>query len=514
MDASLGRLTARLAEPVTDRLQELVSLINSSINPPTPVTESDVYIRAMLVVSDEVNSFGGRFPSDELPRLAELLIDSPVLVGHRKDKLPIGRNFHAVVVKRDGKNWVKSYFYWLRSAEGAENLKENIDGGIYKECSVGFTYLFPECSICGKDIRTCGHEVFQQYTVAERKEACHFSYRRIERVLETSLVYRGAVPDTSVSKDLKAASGGKETGVVGTRKISGPSELDKGRKYLVTPCYEAIEVLATSKDSSFMLSQLNGERIDSAVVRQLPYKGLPDMLNVYAHLVGCRGKERCSVDQLRKCLQKGTGMVTRVELKLFPQPGLDASAFQDGQQAGGVRMIRHEVTDADHLDECSRKLMTKNGVLIWKEGELPPRSEGYHYRPGSAVKGRNDYTLSASPDGGDVWLTFQSDGRPERFRLKQFNLARLLKGGRFVADRTSSDLTAPGNASGRRIHGQVEKLVGEGGGFVLMLAGGLTGRFVLQPFKINGVCRFLFYRLATPTQPNMIDEPGASSRSE
>jgi hypothetical protein len=76
---------------------------------------------------------------------------------------------------------------------------ENIDGGIYKECSIGFTFALPECSICGDDIRTCEHEPMGTYG---DDQTCHFNYRKIERVLETSLVYRGAIPETGVTREL------------------------------------------------------------------------------------------------------------------------------------------------------------------------------------------------------------------------------------------------------------------------------------------------------------------------
>jgi hypothetical protein len=202
MTARLGRITAQLAEPIATAPPDLVACINRAIGPPTPVRPQDVHVRAMFIVSDQVNSFGGCFPLDEHQRLAELLVDSPVLVGHRKDKLPVARTFHAVTLEKDGEHWVKAYFYWLRSAAGAEDLRENIDGGIYKECSIGFTFALAECSICGRDIRLCEHEPFQSYSSDGREQVCHFRYRRIERVLESSLVYRGATPDTHITREL------------------------------------------------------------------------------------------------------------------------------------------------------------------------------------------------------------------------------------------------------------------------------------------------------------------------
>jgi hypothetical protein len=204
MEELLGKIEARLQENSTEEEipDELIFLINSRINPPKPVTKKDVYVRTMFLVSDEVNSYGGRFPKEELPKIAELVIDSPVIVGHTKERLPIARNFKAELVERDGKNWVKVWFYWLKNSTDALSLKENIDHGIYKECSLGFVFEFPECSICGEDMRRCQHIPFKTYSTEDGGKEAFFNYRNITKVLETSLVYRGAVPNTSMSDEL------------------------------------------------------------------------------------------------------------------------------------------------------------------------------------------------------------------------------------------------------------------------------------------------------------------------
>ena len=217
MEELLGKIEAKLqensvgytgGEEISD---ELIFLINSRIKPPKPVTKEDVYIRTMFLVSDEVNSYGGRFPIEELPKIAELVIDSPVIVGHTKEKLPIARNFKAELVQRDGthpegssrgKTWVKVWFYWLKNSKDALSLKENVDHGIYKECSLGFVFEFPECGICGEDMRRCQHIPFKTYETPDGGKEGFFNYRNISKVLETSLVYRGAVPNTSMSDEL------------------------------------------------------------------------------------------------------------------------------------------------------------------------------------------------------------------------------------------------------------------------------------------------------------------------
>ena len=203
MENLLGRVEAYLSEIEIEVSDDLISLINIRIKPPIPVKKEDIYIRAMYLVSDQVNSFGGCFPLDEHPKLAELLIDSPVLIGHSKERLPIARNFKADLVKKDEVNWIKVYFYWLKNSPEADSLKENIDHGIYKECSIGFSFEFPECSICGEDMRRCQHIPFRTYEKENgQKTQAFYNYRNIIKVHETSLVYRGAVFGTSMTNEL------------------------------------------------------------------------------------------------------------------------------------------------------------------------------------------------------------------------------------------------------------------------------------------------------------------------
>lgn len=216
MEELLAYVGAELKKPEEEISDELVFLINSRIKPPKAVTKEEIFVRTMYLVSDEINSYGGCFPLEELHNLTSLVVDSPVMIGHTKEKLPIARNFKAEVVQKDGKNWVKVWFYWLKNSKDAFSLKENIDHGIYKECSLGFVFEFPECSICGEDMRKCQHVPFKSYRSEKDKGArvkgqedeesdtqtAFFNYRNVTRVLETSLVYRGAVPNTSMSDEL------------------------------------------------------------------------------------------------------------------------------------------------------------------------------------------------------------------------------------------------------------------------------------------------------------------------
>ncbi|MEZ5360154.1 MAG: hypothetical protein R3F48_15160 [Candidatus Zixiibacteriota bacterium] len=197
-----GQLTARLADEHETYERHLIDEINNRVKPPQPLTADDVHIRAMYIVSDTINSQGGKFEEPEIDELVSMLPDAPVLVGHKRDTLPVARNFHAVKVEENGRIWVKSYFYWLKESEGAEDLRQKIDGGIYKECSISFIFRLPECSVCREDIRRCSHIPFQEYEIEGTSSVAHFIYRKVERVLETSLVFRGAIPDTHITNRL------------------------------------------------------------------------------------------------------------------------------------------------------------------------------------------------------------------------------------------------------------------------------------------------------------------------
>ncbi len=174
---------------------EEIAIINSLPNPPlVPVTARDIYVRRCRLAGDGVDAGFGRFRTDELPRLLELVQGAPALVGHRKDTLGIARFFGGSIRKdpATGVSYIVPRFYWLRAHSTSEDLRVNIDGGIYNEASIGFTFKLPTCSICGEDIRRCEHIPGRDYD----GHICHFYYDQVLRVTEGSLVYRGAHPGT------------------------------------------------------------------------------------------------------------------------------------------------------------------------------------------------------------------------------------------------------------------------------------------------------------------------------
>jgi hypothetical protein len=499
MTAGYGRVIAQLAEPDEVIPAELIDLINTNIKPLAKVSAADVYVRAMYVVSDQVNSFGGRFPVEEHPTVARLLVDSPVLVGHRKDKLPVGRNFHAVTVERDQRPWVKSYFYWLRSSEGSEQLKDNIDGGIYKECSVAFTFQLPECSICGNDIRKCTHRLFETYDRNGVAEKCCFNYRRIEKVLETSLVYRGAVPDTLVSKDLEAAD----------REHLAPlddlSRIPSSDRYLVVPHYDGLPLTAGVIDGQLLMTSLNGTPVKVAEWDQHHCGFRPDV-PVYGVLVGYRGKERCSREQLREHLCGRESEVSRLVFNVFPHQGIVTLPSTKTKSRLNIQIIPHRLTEHDNIDRAAREITTRDGVEIWPEHQVATlavgaEATGYLYRPCNLPAGIDQF-CEISGKGDHVLLNLGSRpgisrgvARSLSFELADFDQAALQSGRRFVARRQQSIRGGVNEVT--LLSGRLKRFERTEDAYLFEGSGTLNGCFVLRPIRLRGEDCHLFSRINT-----------------
>ncbi len=486
MNATLGRLMAQLAEsnevtPDTD----LVDRINTAINPPERVSIDDVHIRAMYIVSDEVNSFGGCFPSDEHERLCRLLVDSPVMVGHRKDRLPIGRTFHAATVDREGRRWVKCWFYWLKKAAGAETLRENIDGGVYKECSISFTFRLPECSICGKDIRLCQHQPFETYGDGGDGQVCHFRYRRIERVLETSLVYRGAVPNTAITREHVHQD--EPTDMAEDTSVTDLENLPESETYTVVPAYDGLSVKLTTD------GRLVSPETDLSLPGVYGMNG-GDGPEPVGYLLGMRGKERCSLEALRRHLSEGDSLVSRLELRLLDR-NRELPPVATGTYRMSIRPLRHRLCRRDQLADVTRLLATRDGVRIWPADRAPFESPAFSYNPeDSADLPSGEYRLYHRNGAPSAQLLLPIDGETARYDIRQFHLGRFRHGGRFVADRVDRANEA-GSARQAIASGDITERSEDDGALVLTMTGKLAGTTVIRPITIQGRERFLVYRL-------------------
>lgn len=384
MKELFGKIKTSLVEMRPERIEGLTKLINGNINPPEKVRSDEVYIRAMYIVSDRVNNAGGRFPAEEHAELARLLVDSPVLVGHRKDSLPIARNFHAEPVEKGEERWIKVYFYWLKKAEGAENLKNNIDGGIYKEGSISFIFGFPECGVCGEDIRGCEHRPFKKYNRDGREIEAFFNYRKIFRVLETSLVYRGAVHDTSITGQLFIPGEVSQESLSIRKKNAKPfiriaslRALNRKHRFLVRPLYESIPVVLKKDAERLVLSGIDGSRLTGAVIEEF-LNELPipdDFMEAEGRLIGLRGKERQPVSETIAYLEGKSSAVKRIELRLCWGEEMSEDSSR------GLKVILSHETDGAGLGDTIDAVKSRLGVEII---DLKDRSR-YLYQTRKAI---------------------------------------------------------------------------------------------------------------------------------
>ena len=170
-----------------------VELIHQLQNPPlAPLKKEDIYVRRCRLAGEVIDSHGGCFRKSDLPKLLKLTWGAPTLIGHNRQTVGVGRFFGGSIEEHEGQNYIVPKFYWLKAHSKAEDLRINIDGGIYNEASIAFTFSHPTCSICGGDIRSCEHWPGEEYD----SQQCFFYYDGIERVLEGSIVFRGAAPGT------------------------------------------------------------------------------------------------------------------------------------------------------------------------------------------------------------------------------------------------------------------------------------------------------------------------------
>ena len=226
---------------------------------------------------------------------------------------------------------------------------------------------------------------------------------------------------------------------------------------------------------------------------------LPDFETVPGYLLGLRGKDRCGVDQIERYLLGEASPVTRLQVRLMPSEDLGRFRTTTADGAFSVCMIRHRRCLLTKLASASAEVATRDGVRIWPEQISLGDHCGYRYRPDPIPRaGNGSYTLSQIGDTGTALLTFVHDDCVHRFIVRQFNLHRLLRGGKFLADRCASDSgawSAGFSDDVKHTSGHVLRIDTADGGYSLHLAGKLAANVAVRPITIDGEGRFLLYRL-------------------
>ncbi|MDX9972716.1 MAG: hypothetical protein RBU21_06995 [FCB group bacterium] len=138
--------------------------------------------------NNRVDRHFSRFPDEELEVINGMVPGRPLMERHDlKGTLPRGTFFRSQLYREEDALSVRPDVYVLRTPEN-ENFIANIEGGVYRETSIGFSFQTPECSICGKDLRTCNHVPGRTYSGKQ----CHYVMRGVIDVIEGSVVPAGS----------------------------------------------------------------------------------------------------------------------------------------------------------------------------------------------------------------------------------------------------------------------------------------------------------------------------------
>lgn len=153
-----------------------------------PLAHDAFSVFSMDLCHNQVDRHFSRFPEEELEKIDGLIPGRPLMERHDlRGSLPRGIFFRSRLHCEGERISVRPDVYVLRTAENADFIR-NIEGGVYRETSIGFSFRNPECSICGKDLRTCAHVPGRSYGDA----LCHFLMRGVIEVIEGSVVPSGS----------------------------------------------------------------------------------------------------------------------------------------------------------------------------------------------------------------------------------------------------------------------------------------------------------------------------------
>lgn len=153
-----------------------------------PLELEEFAVFTLDLCNSKVDRHHSRFPVEELEKIHEMVPGRPLMERHDvKGSLPRGTFFRSSLHREDEVLSVRPDVYVLRTREN-EDFILNIEGGVYRDTSIGFAFRTPECSVCSKDLRTCSHVPGRSY----EDDTCHYLMREVLEVIEGSVVPSGS----------------------------------------------------------------------------------------------------------------------------------------------------------------------------------------------------------------------------------------------------------------------------------------------------------------------------------
>jgi hypothetical protein len=152
------------------------------------LARDEVALFTLDLCHNEIDRHFSRFPDEELETIDRLVPGRPLMERHDlHNSLPRGTFYRSRLHREDARMSVRPDVYVLRTESNAEFIR-NIEGGVYRETSIGFSFQTPECSVCQHDLRTCDHVPGRSYGDA----TCHYVMRQVLEVIEGSVVPTGS----------------------------------------------------------------------------------------------------------------------------------------------------------------------------------------------------------------------------------------------------------------------------------------------------------------------------------
>ena len=153
-----------------------------------PLAQEEFAVFTLDLCTNRIDRHFSRFPEEELARINALVPGRPLMERHDvRGSLPRGTFFRSQLHRDDDRLAVRPDVYVLRTKDNQDFIL-NIEGGVYRETSIGFSFRTPECSVCGKDLRTCDHIPGRSYG----DDLCHCVLRDVLEVIEGSVVASGS----------------------------------------------------------------------------------------------------------------------------------------------------------------------------------------------------------------------------------------------------------------------------------------------------------------------------------
>lgn len=162
-----------------------------------PLAPDEYTVFTLDLCHNKIDRHHSRFPDEELVRINDMVPGRPLMERHDlQGSLPRGTFFRSVLHDDGDRMSVRPDVYVLRT-DGNRDFILNIEGGVYRETSIGFAFRMPECSVCQKDLRTCEHVPGHTYGDA----ACHYVMREVLEVIEGSVVPSGSQGTAFVTQE-------------------------------------------------------------------------------------------------------------------------------------------------------------------------------------------------------------------------------------------------------------------------------------------------------------------------